>query len=522
MVWAKENQKSHREKTNDILALRIPLRPHLPSPTASLEGGRFISFPAVFFILLGLLGGAAGCGLSANHYALIEQSLLANDARGADAIMARAEAEYGIRNKLLYNMDRGMTLHLAGDYVQSNSQLENAAQEVERLYTRTVRTETAAFLTTDNLLPYEGEAFEHVMINVIKALNYAAMGQLTEAVVEARQIDHRLNVLSDRVKETDGYREDAFARYLTGVLYESTGDINNAFIAYRKAYEIYDATKAWARTPIPPMLRADLLRMTEALHMTAEFDEYRRQFPDTPWFSPSEHQDFAQVVVISYNGRAPRKVDNYLDLPVSLSAVQLVLLNRGVTHASNRQERRAADSILYGLNGRVVRVALPRLIPQKTQVLYENVTLVPREGGAISEKSELVYNGTALAEKSLSDRMPGITTKALARAAIKFAAAEGASRGAQHAVNKGDAQWVGLVVGLLAHGLAVGSEESDKRSWRTLPDEIQISRLWVPAGEYESRIQTVVRTGGPPRPVDTRPLVLRAGQTVFVIERVVL
>jgi hypothetical protein len=36
---------------------------------------------------------------------------------------------------------------------------------------------------------------------------------------------------------------------------------------------------------MPPMLRADLLRTTDALHMTAEFEEYRRQFPDTGWVS---------------------------------------------------------------------------------------------------------------------------------------------------------------------------------------------------------------------------------------------
>jgi hypothetical protein len=475
------------------------------------------SAPALLVSLLWIL---SGCSLYADRYARIDQHLLANDPRGADAVVAGSEPEYGARDRLLYNMDRGMTLHLAGDYVQSNSQLESAAQEVERLYTRTVRTETAAFLTNDTVLPYEGDAYEHVMINVIKALNYAAMGQLTEAVVEARQIDHRLNVLSDRVKEKDGYREDAFARYLTGVLYEATGDLNNAFIAYRKAYEIYEATRAWARTPMPSMLRADLLRMTDALHMTAEFEEYRRLFPETRWTSALEHPDLAQVIVISYNGRAPHKENNYLDLPVSLSALQLVLLNRGVIHASNRQERRVADSVLYGLNGRVVRVALPRLIPQKTQVLYEDVTLVPNGGQPISEKSELMYNGTALADKSLSDRMAGITTKALARAAIKFAAAEAATRGAQHAVNKGDAPWVGLLVSLFSHGLAVASEEADKRSWRTLPDEIQVSRLWAPAGEYESRIQAIPRAGGSSRIVAARRLVLRAGETVFVIQRV--
>jgi hypothetical protein len=68
------------------------------------------------------------------------------------------------------------------------------------------------------------------------------------------------------------------------------------------------------------------------------------------------------------------------------------------------------------------------------------------EGAPITGQSQLVYNGTALAERALSDRMPGITTKALARAAVKFAAAEAATRGSQHAVNKGDAPWVGLLV----------------------------------------------------------------------------
>lgn len=463
----------------------------------------------------------SGCSLSSNHYLLIDQSLAAGDPKRADAIMEEAESDYGSRNRLLYSMERGMTLHLAGEYTKSIGFLERADQEVERLYTKTIRTETTAFLTNDNVLPYEGAPYEHVMINVIKALDYAVLGQINESLVEARQIDHRLNVLSDKVTDKAAYREDAFARYLTGVLYEAAGDINNAFVAYRKAYDIFEETRGWAKTPMPLMLKADLLRTSDALHLTTELDEYRRQFPDVPWVSRNDHADLAQVVVINYNGRAPHKEDNYLDIPISLDALQLVLLNRGVAHASNRKERRAADSLLYGLNGRVVRVALPRLVPQKTQIQYEEVTLVPREGAPISESSQLVYNGTALAEKSLSERMAGITTKALARAAVKFAAAEAATRGAQQAVNKDDAPWVGLAVGLLTHGLAIASEEADKRSWRTLPDEIQINRIWVPAGEYEARIRCVGRGGGPLPSPRAQSLTLRPGETKFLIERVV-
>jgi uncharacterized protein len=135
------------------------------------------------------------CGLSVNRYTLIEQSLAAGNAKQADAIVQQAENDYGSKSRLLYGMDRGMTLQLAGDYQQSSAVLEQAEEEVERLYTRTVRSETAAFLTNDNALPYEGDAHEHVMINVVKALNYAAQGQLQEALVEARRIDHRLNVM---------------------------------------------------------------------------------------------------------------------------------------------------------------------------------------------------------------------------------------------------------------------------------------------------------------------------------------
>jgi hypothetical protein len=298
--------------------------------------------------------------------------------------------------------------------------------------------------------------------------------------------------------------------------------VNNAFIAYRNAYEAYEAMRPWSHLPPPPMLRADLLRTSEALHLDTEFDEYRRQFPDVTWMSEEKEEHLAQVVVIGYNGRAPRKVDQFLDLPISLSALQLVLLNKGVVHYSNRQSYRAADSILYGLNGRIVRVGLPRLIPQKTDIRYEEVTLQNRVGGSYTAVSQLMQNTTALAEKALADRLPAITTKALARAAVKFAAAEAATRGAQQAVHKDDAPLIGLAVALLTKGLAVASEEADKRSWRTLPDEIHVARLWVPAGDYEVRIRPVsgrTGTGLADRP---SAIALKEGETKFVIERIIL
>ncbi|MGQ0695374.1 MAG: COG3014 family protein [Nitrospiraceae bacterium] len=471
---------------------------------------------SLFGLLLGL-SLLTGCSPSVNRYLLIEQSLLAGDPARAAAIVEQAEEEYGAKSRILYGMDRGMTLHLAGSYQQSSAALEQAEEEVERLYTRIIRSETFAFLTNDNSLPYEGDAYEHVMINVVKALNYAAQGQLQEALVEARRIDHRLNVLSDRTKGTTGYRDDGFARYLSGILYEAAGDLNNAFIAYRNAFKAYEAMHGWSRTPYPPSLRSDLLRTAEALHLTTELEEYRRAFSDVVWESVSGQQQLAHVVMISYNGRAPRKEARYLDLPISLDALQLVLLNRGFSQ-SPYQRNRGVDSVLYGLNGRVVRVALPHLIPQKTQVAYENMTLTDAAGHPITVRSELAHDVTAMAMKSLSDRFPAITAKALARAATKFALAEAATIGAQQAAGRDAGPWVGLAVGLLTKGFAVASEDADKRSWQTLPDEIHVARTWVPAGQYQLSIQPSGQ--GMAVANDGQTLNLVPAQTTFIIQRV--
>lgn len=458
-----------------------------------------------------------GCGPSINRYALIEQNLLAGNPAQAAAIVEQAEKEYGTKSRVLYGMDRGLTLQLAGDYRQSSMALEQAEEAVERLYTRTIRSETTAFLTNDNALPYEGDAYEHVMLNVVKALNYAIQGDVQEALVEARRIDHRLNLLSDRVKEPSGYRNDGFARYLSGVLYEAAGDLNNAFIAYRNAFEAYEAARGWSRILPPPSLRADILCMAEALGLLTELDGYRKQFPDVVWEPASARRQLAQVVMISYNGRAPRKEDRFIDLPISLDALQLVLLNRGLSQSSRYRDR-AMDSVLYGLSGRVVRVALPRLVSQKTQVPFETMTLTDAQGNPLTVRSEPAHNLTALAEKSLDDRMPAITAKALARAASKFALAEGAVIGAQHAAGRDAAPWVGLLVGILAKALAVGSEEADKRSWQTLPDEIHVARAWVPAGRYQLAIQPSGRRVSTER--GEQVLDLAPGQTAFILQRV--
>jgi hypothetical protein len=96
--------------------------------------------------------------------------------------------------------------------------------------------------------------------------------------------------------------------------------------------------------------------------------------------------------------------------------------------------------------------------------------------------------------------------------------AEGITMGAQHAAGRDAAPWVGLLVEVLVKGIAVASEEADKRSWRTLPDEIHVARAWVSPGQYQMSIRPSGQ--GVTAAKDGQTIVLTAGQTMFVIQRV--
>lgn len=462
----------------------------------------------------------AGCASGVNRYTLVEESLRAGHPERAADIIQRAESEYGSESRMLFYMDRGMALHLAGDYQGSNAVLNQADEEVERLYTRHVTRETKAFLTNDSKLPYEGEPYEQTMINVVKALNYALMGNWTEALVEARRIDHRLNVLTDRTGPKDGYRDDPFARYLTGILYEAAGELNDAFIAYRKAYDLYGAVRNWWHLSTPSTLRSDLLRITDALHLQEEHEAYTREFGEIAWHRYADTKNLGQIVVLTGIGRAPHKEDRFIDVPISLDALNLVLISKAYGgRYNNHPERRTAESVLYGLNGHIIRVAIPALIAQKSDVLQARVTAVGTPG-TFATQMEKIGDVTAVAERALADRLPSITIKAAARAVVKYGMAEGIGRGAYAAAGKDAGPLVGLLVGSVAKAVAIASEEADKRSWRTLPDQFQLARLWVPPGEYEVRTVCVARSGASAGHEVVRSVSVKAGETTMISERV--
>jgi len=441
-------------------------------------------------LLVSGLTALSGCGPPVQQYVQVDNLLSRQQYAEADAVIVKYKSGYGERNAVLYYFDRGMMLHLAGQYAESNQFLAQAEDRIDQLYTKSVTAEGGAMLVNDNTLPYEGEDFEKVMINVIAALNYVYLGQWDDALVEARKVDHKLDLFNDQYEKKNVYKRDALAQYLSGILYEAKGEVNDAFISYRKAFEAYgDYRKSYA-TPMPPPLPADLLRTTAALGFTEEHQEYLKQFPDTRWLTEKELQSQSELIFISYTGRSPVKEDYFITAPVPDV--------RGGTY--------------------LLRVALPKFVPLPDKVGTAEVHLVPADGGAISQRVFLAEDITAIAKKNLEDRIGRITAKAIARATAKYLASRTIRN--QMAQGKGNEALAGFLADVGTNIYSVVSEQSDKRSWRTLPGEIQMARLAVPPGTYTLAIEYYDSAGGLIERKTFPAMTLKAGEKRFVGYRI--
>jgi hypothetical protein len=109
-------------------------------------------------------------------YARIDRDLVAGHPNEAVAALEGKQSSYGSRSQVLYSMDLGMLQQIAGQYHESNQSLTTAEDLSEALYTRRITSEAEAFLTNDTALPYEGEDFEKVMLNIVMMINYADLG----------------------------------------------------------------------------------------------------------------------------------------------------------------------------------------------------------------------------------------------------------------------------------------------------------------------------------------------------------
>ena len=444
--------------------------------TDRLEAFRTV---AVAFLAAFIVASMAGCGSTEKVQQRLSEKMLLGDYPGALVVVEEQKTKsFDGKNRLLYYLERGMLLHVDGQYEKSNVAFEEAKRIADELYTRSLSNEGFSLVSNDYALDYAGENFERTLIHLFSALNYVLLEEPDSALVEIRQVGDYLRKLQVDSTNENVYQEDAFARYLSALLYESGGELDSAFVDYKKAASAYRAYGSDYAVAAPPSLAPNAERVASRLGAWAQEDLHDRGDPVVPRILP---EGAGELIILHYNGLSPIKGQDRYTIPFS-RAWPLAIAFQAGAQTGDREDVNRAIGISSQISGAdVVSVAFPKFVNRP----YAIARMKPNMSDAIEISApELVEDIGAIARKDLADRIVRIRTKVIARAAIKYALQKGAESAArQMGGDYGDL--LAAVTSVTGNIVRYASEQADKRGWSTLPDQIWMSSIFLPEGVHD-------------------------------------
>lgn len=393
------------------------------------------------------------------------------------------------RNKLLFYMEKGRVAHLKGDYASSNKYLNEADLLIEDGLKSTGDVAVGLFLNSMSQ-NYKGEEFEIFMLHYYKALNYLYLGQFDEAIVEARRITLQNYAQGDKYKEkSTRYSKDAFSLTLQGLIYEASGNYNDAFIAYRNAVEVYQNAKGglYYGVAMPENLKYDVMRMASRIGFKSELDKFERDF--NMKFKDYQATAGGELVVFWENGRAPIKEQENVFF-------SLVKGEDGGVFFTNALG--IMIPIDFGIAGKTslndvhsLNIAYPKYIVQKPPYTFATV----KTNTGDKYRFEKVEDIDVLAVKTLDERAGKELSKILTRVAVKKSAEYALKSAARSNGKNGDNNALLEGLGLGVQLFNMFSEKADTRNWQTLPAQINYVRIPLQTGMNKLTIELERPTG---------------------------
>ncbi|RKZ16427.1 hypothetical protein DRQ50_06110 [bacterium] len=495
----------------------------LPHTGDHARAGRVLVTGGLLLLLVVI---TTGCATYSAKIADLRPELVAGDFESA---LQTVEDETGSKDRLLYFLERGIILHYADRWTESNVAFAAAERLSDELYTKSISEGAFSLISNDNAISYRARPFELAMVPYFRALNYIYLGQRNEALVEARRASLQMSKYVDTTlgsirREDRGdlerIRNNAFLLYTSGMLYDWDGELNDAFTAYRNAAVAYQRNSGLLKLVPPPSLAADLARVSGRLGFKTELDELRRSCPDVFRAAAAAAGDQmvawqpgqGTVVFFLESGFVSAKTQIRFDFPVfegeayndnSYWAWQIY------AGMGNTQALVAGRKIEYW-----VSVAAPEMQDSVGSVAVARVSAVPADSTAraaatvvpvaVSSRAE---NLSRQARITFDAEKPTIFFKTILRGLTKYLA----SRGAESAGGE-LAKWAATLFGAV-------TESADTRSWLTLPADVHLVRLNLPAGRWDLEVELTGHGGEPLGSQTVADVQVRAGDWTFLSRR---
>lgn len=417
------------------------------------------------------------------------------DLEKADKLLDKNKKAAEGKNRLLYFLQKGVVLQMQGQFELSNQYFEQAYTFVEDFKTKP-GLEALAVISNQNVKPYKGEDHEKVLIHYYKALNFLQLKQPQEALVEAKRLNNKLNLLNDTYEDRKNrYKDDAFAHILMGMAYEMDNDPNNAFIAYRNAFNTYkESYSPNFGVQAPEQLKQDLMRTAYLTGFRQELRQYEKEF-GTEYSHDKSAKNRGELIFFWHNGLGPIKSEWSINFTIVKGQGGVATfvndeLGLNFTYPLPPDE---GDGGFDDLS--LVRVAFPKYLSRNP--VYQSASIDANGNQYLLEKTE---NIDAVARYILEDRFLREMGTALLRLAAKQASA--------YAAREEDRD-LGTIVSLVN---AI-TEKADTRNWQTVPNSIYYARIPLEIGDNVISLETMDAEGNKTNQEFT--FSVEKGQTLF-------
>ncbi|HNR90144.1 MAG TPA: hypothetical protein PKM65_17540 [Spirochaetota bacterium] len=400
----------------------------------------------------------------------------------------------GSKDEMLILMECGLMLNAAQDYPNSTKVLMKAGKMADKINISISR-EAAGLLLDQTMTNYKGEDFERVLIHMYLGINFLFMKKPNEARIEFKKVN---DVLKDIKVSSSGktYRQNVMAMYLSAIAFEMSADLEDsekekfgdwqtAYVSYKQIAEL---------EPRLPMLPTDLQRLAKFI---GDNEDYRK------WVGrygrrDNLPKDAGEFIMIYQAGRSAIKVSRG---PLLSDQTFNVGLNVALRSAS----------LAGGLTAVAVMAALNKAenpIP-KWQRRANNIShMVINVNGVDLGRTVMLNNIEDTAIQTFDDtEYPALVKKTIAGMVVKLGASAAGGFAVKHLTKfilkqaglgsiadaggnlAGVAAGAGIMTGLIA------SLKPDLRCWHTLPANLQLSRLFLPAGNYNIKIKFIDKYG---------------------------
>ena len=425
---------------------------------------KHFQFTFILFVSLSL----SSCASYYQRFLEFNSTIETGDVVKADELLSKDTKSAEGKNRLLYFMNKGTLEMLKGNYAKSNEYFNDADLFIED-YRKNLGAQALSYISNPMAMEYAGEDFERVLIHYYKAINYLQLNQKDEALVECRRINLKIQELNDKYSTKNKYSEDAFALNLMGIVYESAGEINDAFISYRNAIESYEKVyEPQFKTPVPEQLKKDVIRTAYELGFTNEAQQFEEKFKIK---NEPKDPNNGELIFFWNNGLGPVKSEHSINFAINRGQSGIVTFvndEMGISFPIPVNEANSTGSVLGDLE--FVRMSFPKYVERKPY--YTTATIEVPNGQYSLQTAENINN---IAFKSLQDRMLREISNSILRLAAKKAAEYEARKQNQN---------MGSLVGIVN---AI-TEKSDTRNWQTLPYSISYSRIPLLAGPQEIKL----------------------------------